>query len=64
MKTPKCKFCNRKLVISKIDMEKKKACLSCPDYMAGNDQHTSFFTDMTAEFEETMENSKKPVLYW
>ena len=61
---PKCEFCNRELVISKIDTEKNKACLSCPDYMAGNDEHTSYFMDMTDEFKELMENSKDPVLYW
>lgn len=63
MKVPKCELCNRKLVISKINKEENRACLSCPDFVAGNDEHTSYFVELTDELEKLFENDKM-VLYW
>lgn len=63
MEKPKCEYCNRHLVISAIDEDKNIAYLSCPDYMAGNDEHACHMVELSRELEELLEN-ERPVLYW
>ncbi len=63
MEKHKCDYCNGNLVISSLIIEENKACLSCPDYIAGNDAHTSYVVELTEELEELFAGDKT-VLYW
>ena len=48
----KCEVCNRKMQITEIDRSEGIAWISCPKYMEGNDEHSSFPVKLTEEIED------------
>jgi hypothetical protein len=46
-----CELCGKPLEISELDRAENLAWFSCPDYMAGNDEHTSYPVPLTPEIE-------------